>query len=289
MIFSMTAFARHESQGDWGSTIWELRSVNHRYLEINLRLPDALGTLEPIIRERIKARLQRGKIDINLRYQPSVREATSLVINKVLVNQLLAAGTELAAESAFISTSCNLIDILKWPGVLQVSELDTVTLTTVLTAEFEQALTQLITIRQREGLALRALFEQRLQAMETEIAKVKKQLPTILIEQREKLWARFAEAKVTVEATRLEQEMVLFAQKIDVMEELERLQVHITEIRRVLQQGGAIGRRLDFLSQELNREANTLGAKAVNSDTTLAAVELKVLIEQLREQVQNIE
>jgi len=288
MIQSMTAFARHESQGDWGSAVWELRSVNHRYLEASLRLPETLSVLEPLIRERLKARLQRGKIDIVLRYHAPNNEGR-LAVNKEFVAQLIKARAEIAEQSALMLAPFNPGDILSYPGVLQVAALDVVHLTTTLMAEFERVLEQFIAVRRREGAALQNFFAQRLTAIQAEIAKVKKCLPVVLVEQREKLLARFAETKLTLDSARLEQEMVLFAQKIDVTEELERLHAHLTEMQRVLSEEEAVGRRLDFLLQESNREVNTLGAKSVNMEITLAVVELKVLLEQLREQTQNIE
>lgn len=288
MIYSMTAFARQEVQANWGSAIWELRSVNHRYLEINARLPDALSALEPLIREKIKSKLQRGKLDITLRYKPTVAESSHIKIDAALVQQLVNVQSEITSLVEK-NMPFNMMDILRWPGVLLLPEEDMQQIQTDLLIFFEQALNEFITVRQREGEALEKLLQQRLSAMLNEIGKVEKYLPTILKTQRDKLTHRFHEAKLTVDMMRFEQEMVLFAQKIDVTEEIDRLNTHLKEVTRTLQQGGAVGRRLDFLLQELNREANTLGSKAVISETTMAAVELKVLIEQIREQVQNLE
>lgn len=288
MIHSMTAFARQEIHDTWGSAAWELRSVNHRYLELTLRLPDALTNLEPLLRERIKERLQRGKLEINLRYQPAFGQFTQLTVNKELVEQLLKAHHEIA-HLAHDNTTANAMHILRWPGVLQTTETDLTVLEKTLLNAFSTALDELITTRQREGKALYETLIQRLAAMQTEISKIRTNLPTILALQREKLLNRLSIAATMLESTRLEQEMVLFAQKIDIAEELDRLDAHILEVQRNLDLHGANGRRLDFLMQELNREANTLGSKSVTSETTLAAVELKLLIEQMREQVQNVE
>lgn len=288
MIYSMTAFARQEVQANWGSAIWELRSVNHRYLEINARLPDALSALEPLIREKIKSKLQRGKLDITLRYKPAVAESSHIKIDAALVQQLVNVQSEITSLVEK-NMPFNMMDILRWPGVLLLPEEDMQQIQTDLLIFFEQALNEFIAVRQREGEALEKLLQQRLSAMLNEIGKVEKYLPTILKTQRDKLTHRFHEAKLMIDMMRFEQEMVLFAQKIDVTEEIDRLNTHLKEVARTLQQGGAVGRRLDFLLQELNREANTLGSKSVISETTMAAVELKVLIEQIREQVQNLE
>lgn len=287
MIHSMTAFARQESHGDWGSAVWELRSVNHRYLELSMRLPETLTHLEPHLREQLKARLQRGKVEIILHYQPSAK-LQKLAINQDLALQLTRAHAELA-HLTNATTPLDPFNILRWPGVLQTKETALTDLEPILLHSLQQAIDELIALRQREGEALQKLFDQRLHAMQTEIAKVKKQLPTIITAQREKLLHRFNEAAINLDPLRLEQEMVLFAQKIDVTEELDRLETHIKEVQRTLQQSDAGGRRLDFLLQELNREANTLGAKSVTPATTLTAIELKLLIEQMREQAQNIE
>jgi uncharacterized protein (TIGR00255 family) len=287
MIHSMTAFARQESHGDWGSAVWELRSVNHRYLELSLRLPETLTHLEPHLREQLKSQLQRGKIEIILHYQPSAT-LQKLAVNQDFALQLAHAHAEIA-KLTNSSAALDPFHILRWPGVLQTTETALTQLEQILLKSFKQAVTELIALRQREGEALQKLLTQRLHGMQTEITKVKKQLPVIITAQREKLLHRFNEAKINLDPTRLEQEMVLFAQKIDVAEELDRLEAHIAEVQRTLQQNDANGRRLDFLLQELNREANTLGAKSVTPTTTLTAIELKLLIEQMREQVQNVE
>lgn len=288
MIHSMTAFARRELQASWGNAAWEIRSVNHRYLEIGFRLPDIFTQLEPVLREQLKTRLQRGKIDISLRYQPTSSAENQLAINKELAMQLIQARTDIANLIAQ-PTALNPTDILRWPGVLQNKDLDSANIRQALLDLFSETLHDLIEMRKREGVALAALLEIRLDAMLQEINKVKQILPQVSINQREKIIARLSEAKVNFDPARLEQELIFYTQKMDVAEEIDRLATHINEVRKTLAQGSAVGRRLDFLMQELNREANTLGAKSVVMETTQVSVELKILIEQMREQVQNIE
>lgn len=288
MIQSMTAFSRVQSQGNWGSLVCEVRSINHRYLEISMRMPDSLHELEVMMRERVRQHVKRGKIECHLRYLPSEISNVELTIDTKLAKQLCQAN-EAIAKFVNNPAPLNTMDILRWPGILEVDEVELGTIRIEVENLLEKALTCLVEVRAREGEELKHLFLQRLDTMKEEVAKVRARLPTILAGQRERLMSRFTDAKIELDTARLEQEIVMFAQKIDVTEELERLDTHISEVRRVLKQGGAMGRRLDFLMQELNREANTLGAKSVDVDTTRASVELKVLIEQIREQVQNIE
>ncbi|OGT45539.1 MAG: YicC family protein [Gammaproteobacteria bacterium RIFCSPHIGHO2_12_FULL_41_20] len=288
MLYSMTGFARAQSQGDWGGAICELRSINHRYLEISVYLPEMLQVLEGAVRDCLKQQIKRGKVECKIRYQPSEVLQTDMVVHTALVKQL-AQASEVVSEFCMNLAPASTIDILRWPGVLKTTEMDTADIQVEMVALIEKAVQDLLAARAREGQELKELFLQRVHAMQLEVAKVKQRAPDVIRAQREQLLQRFVDAQVTLDANRLEQEMVLFAQKIDVMEELERLETHLREIQRVLKQGGVVGRRLDFLMQELNREANTLGSKAVVTDAIHAAVELKVLIEQMREQVQNIE
>lgn len=288
MIQSMTAFARAQSQGDWGSMVCELRSINHRYLEISIRLPEALHELESQMRELIRRHIKRGKIECYFRFQPSEVAGIEIVVNAALAKKLCEAN-ETIAKLLSNPAPVNTMDILHWPGILQMEEMDLERLEVEVLQILEKGLTELVDARSREGAQLRELFNKRLDSMAEELEKARQRLPAILASQRERLMTRFSEANIQLDAGRLEQEIVLFAQKIDVTEELERLDTHISEVRRVLKQGGSMGRRLDFLMQELNREANTLGAKSVDNDTTRVSVELKVLIEQIREQVQNVE
>lgn len=288
MIQSMTAFARAQGQGHWGSAVCELRSINHRYLELLVRLPENLHELEAPIRERLRQYVKRGKVECHLRYQPGDVAGTELTINNQLAKKLVNAN-ESIAKLLKNPSSIDTMKILQWPGVLQIAELDLEKIQDEVLKLLEKGLEDLVATRAREGEELKQLFLQRLENMKTELAKVRQRMPEILNNQRERLTKRFSDAKLEMDNARLEQEIVLFSQKADVTEELDRLDAHISEVRHVLKQGGVVGRRLDFLMQELNREANTLGAKSVDVDTTRASVELKVLIEQVREQVQNVE
>jgi uncharacterized protein (TIGR00255 family) len=288
MIQSMTAFARAQGQGAWGSAVCELRSINHRYLELIVRLPDTLHALEAAMRECIRDYIKRGKIECHLRYQPGDVAGSEISINSHLAHQLCKAN-EAVAQFLINPSPVHTMDILHWPGILQIAEIDLEAIQDQVLILLEKGLKELVAARAREGDELKQLFLQRLENMKTEVARVRQHMPEILNQQRERLANRFRDAKIELDSGRLEQELVLFAQKMDVSEELERIDAHISEVRRILKQGGVAGRRLDFLMQELNREANTLGAKSTDVDTTRASVELKVLIEQIREQVQNVE
>ncbi|MFB9886179.1 YicC/YloC family endoribonuclease [Balneatrix alpica] len=287
MTQSMTAFARKEVQRNWGSLVWEIRSVNHRYLEPHFRLPDTLREMESALRERLRQQLSRGKVECSLRYQLN-SGADSLSINQDLLENLLLVCDQVQ-ELLPKTAKLNPLEVLQWPGILQSSEQDMSELLEDGLDAFDLALQELIASRSREGQELAQLIQQRLDAMSKIVEKVRDLLPTILERQRQQLLDKFADLQLELDPQRLEQEMVMLAQKADVAEELDRLDTHIIEVRRVLRQNGSIGRRLDFLMQELNREANTLSSKSIVAETTQQAVELKVLIEQMREQVQNIE
>jgi uncharacterized protein (TIGR00255 family) len=288
MIQSMTAFARSQGQGTWGSAVCEVRSINHRYLEMTVRMPETLHELEVLMRERVRHHIKRGKIECHIRYQPGDITGSEIIINTHLAEQLCRA-TDTVSQMLKHAAPVNTMDILHWPGILQIAEVDLEMIQDEILQLLEKALLDLVEARSREGAELKVLFLQRLETMKGELAKVRAHLPDVAKSQRERLMSRFRDVKLELDAGRLEQEMVMFAQKTDVSEELERLDTHISEVRRVLKAGGVAGRRLDFLMQELNREANTLGAKSVDVETTRASVELKVLIEQIREQVQNVE
>lgn len=289
MIQSMTAFARVQTQGDWGVLVCELRSVNHRYLEISLHVPDMLRVLEMPIRERIRKFLKRGKIDCTLRYQPSPATAGSLFSVNTMLAQELCHASEKIATLLKNAQSANPTDILRFPGVLETKDVDLGKLQGDLLDLLDKGLKELVVARGREGEELKKMFLGRMDLMDKELTKVRDRLPQVMVEAKGRLTKRFNEAKIELDPARLEQEMLMFAQKIDVAEEIDRTETHISEIRRVLSQGDLVGRRLDFLLQELNREANTLGSKSVDTVLTHAAVEMKVLIEQVREQVQNVE
>ena len=286
MIHSMTGYARKEFKGDWGTAVWEIRSVNQRYLETYLRLPEQLRGLEPILRERFRKHLERGKVECNLRFE-SQTNAGQLQINEALAEQLIESALWVIDQAG--QGQLNPLDVLRWPGVMAAPEQDMDELNTRLLAGFDEVLSLFIESRQSEGDKLKDVIEQRLDGIEGEVTKVRAFMPQILDWQRQKLIDRLAEAKLELEPTRVEQEIILLAQRIDVAEELDRLGMHIAETHKILKKGGSCGRRLDFMMQEFNRESNTLGSKSINADTTQSAVELKVLIEQMREQIQNIE
>jgi uncharacterized protein (TIGR00255 family) len=266
----------------------EVRSVNHRYLEPSFRLPDALRDLEFPVRERLRNTLTRGKVEVQFRLDMAEASGNSISLDRDLARQLVDAASEIDQMTRH-AAPLQATDILRLPGVIRSRDVDTEALHGAAQEAFEQALTGFLAMREREGTELARLIEERLTAMVVETDKVRERMPVIMAHYRERMLARLAEIKEDLNIERLEQEMVLFAQKIDVAEEMDRLTSHVAEIRRVLKDKGAVGRRLDFLMQELNREANTLGSKSVNADSTLSSVELKVLIEQMREQIQNIE
>jgi len=287
MTRSMTAFTRQELQESWGALTWELRSVNHRYLEPHFRLPESLRDIEGSLRERLRKAVSRGKIEATLRFVPEQSDSR-VQIDQSRLQEVIAATQQL--ESTGIDMNkVNPLELLAWPGVLVESSLDMNLIKQSALELFNESLKDLQRGRAREGTELQQLIEQRLDAINTTVAEVSALMPQILQAQRDGLRQKLAEFKVDLDPARLEQEIVLLAQKADVDEELDRLDTHVQEVRRVLGESGPIGRRLDFLMQELNREANTLSSKSIVANTTRSAVELKVLIEQMREQIQNIE
>lgn len=286
-VVSMTAFARSDISTAAGQLSLEIRSVNSRHLELSFRLPELLREREFAWRDLVRSRLARGKVDVNLRFAAAENsEMNALVLNQPLLAQLIDRMKEVDRLIPHIAPASSL-DILRMPGVLLSEEADHSALITQADALLSQALDDFTAMRAREGAALNELILQRLTQVDAEVASVRERLPQIITSFQQRLRARFDELSINPE--RLEQELVLFAQKMDVAEELDRLLTHVTEIRRVLNHGGAVGRRLDFLMQELNREANTLGSKAVTAESSWSSVELKVLVEQMREQIQNIE
>ena len=287
MIHSMTAFARREAETPWGTLTWELRSVNHRYLDLGMRLPEELRALEPRVRELMQARLKRGKVDTGLWFARAAATDAALDTGQVRRLQELAASAQREAGAALAPLRA--IDVLRWPGVMQNAAIDVESLGGEALALLARALDDLSETRAREGARLQELLLARLAAMEKIVAGVRTVLPEMARFYRERLEARLKEVREGLDPARLEQEMVLFANRTDVAEELDRLNAHFAECRRVLAAGEQAGRRLDFLMQELNREANTLASKAADLRLTNASVELKVLIDQMREQIQNIE
>jgi uncharacterized protein (TIGR00255 family) len=288
MTLSMTAFARRETATPWGNLAWELRSVNHRYLEVALRLPDDLRGLEPKVRESIAECITRGRVDAMLYWKPAEANAEALELNAA---QLARVAQALKSLDRFglATAPPNGMELLRWPGVLRAPTLDVEGLGRDALALLAQALDELRATRAREGVRLKQFMLERLQALERHVQSVRVVLPEVVQVFRERLTTRLVEVSANLDPARLEQEIVLFANRTDVAEELERLAAHAQEARRVLDGGGQVGRRLDFLMQEFNREANTLASKSADLRVTNAAVELKVLIEQMREQVQNIE
>ena len=286
---SMTGFARREAKLSWGTAVWEIRSVNHRYLEPSFRLPEDFREIEPHLRDAMRKSLQRGKVEASLSIQWEHEAEADLGINLARVTQLAKAATQINNVLGKAAAPLSALEILKWPGVMQKQELDREAMQAAVLSVFEEALIGLIEHRSREGAELENLILQRLDAVSSQVVKVRARMPEILAAQREKLQTKLAALQIDLDPERLEQEIVLLAQKADVDEELDRLDTHVIEVKRSLKQTDSLGRRLDFLMQELNREANTLSSKSIVSDTTQAAVELKVLIEQMREQVQNIE
>lgn len=288
MMLSMTAFARQQLDKQWGSLTWEIRSVNHRYLETNVRLPEPFRALENGIRESIRKKLKRGKVECQLRFQSAEAGQSNLQLNKELIEQLVTANSEIN-EIVQLDTQLSSAEILRWPGVITEQDVDNDTIEKEASALFSAALDDLISAREREGEALKGFISQRIESIREIVVSIREKMPEIIANQRNNLMERLEELKADLEPTRLEQEVAILAQKADVDEELDRLDSHLDEVKRIVDSEGQKGRRLDFLMQELNREANTLSSKSIVVDTTLGAVELKVLIEQMREQIQNVE
>ncbi|HHV6870314.1 YicC/YloC family endoribonuclease [Haemophilus influenzae] len=287
MIYSMTAFARLEVKKDWGDAVWEIRSVNQRYLENFFRLPEQFRGLENTLREKLRQSLTRGKIECSLRIETKKQTNAELNLNKELANQVIQSLQWIKTQAG--EGDINLTDVLRYPGVVEAQEQDLDAISQDLLTAFDDLLTDFIAMRGREGEKLNDIIQQRLDAIAVETEKVRSQMPAVLQWQRERLLQRFEDAQINLDPQRVEQEMILLAQRVDVEEELDRLQMHVKETTNILKKGGAVGRKLDFMMQELNRESNTLASKSINADITASAVELKVLIEQMREQIQNLE
>ncbi|MGD8885346.1 MAG: YicC/YloC family endoribonuclease [Gammaproteobacteria bacterium] len=284
----MTAFARQTLENELGTLTWELKSVNHRFSEVSLRLPEELRPLESQIRERIAQVAKRGKVDANLRYQPPVVQQAGFETDHELVAALAAVSREVAKDFPDIAP-LGMADLLKWPGILKAPQIDMDALKNSTLALLDDALTELGESRQREGEKLKQMLLDRCDAMAVEVSKVQERIPAAIEAMRQRIKDKLAEWQADLDETRLEQELVFLCNKSDVAEEMDRLQAHVEEVKRILEQSKPVGRRLDFLMQELNREANTLSSKSPDTEMTRASVELKVLIEQMREQVQNIE
>ena len=287
MIHSMTAFSRVEVKGDWGNAVWEIRSVNQRFLETYFRLPEQFRGIEPVLRERFRKQLNRGKVECNLRFNPNPAAKSKITLNSSLAKELINHANTISALAG--NSRVNPVEIMRWPGVMEAEEANMDSIQVDMLVGFDQALNDFIEARVSEGENLKALIEQRLDAIVTESEKVTAHMPAVIAWQRKRITDKFTDANIELDSARVEQELVLLAQKTDVEEELDRLHSHVKETKNILKKGGAQGRRLDFMMQEFNREANTLGSKSINTDITASAVELKVLIEQMREQIANIE
>ena len=288
MIFSMTGFASQEREIACGVLVLELRAVNHRYLELQLKLDDNLRSFEPLLREMISARIGRGKVECRMSLMPKSATNKAQELDSNALEQLAQMSS--AVQRHFPSSrELSVADILRWPGVLKNENIDAESLEGEIRSSLDQALSDMADSRAREGAKLRDIILQRLGDMEQQLQVVKPLLPAQIKAYQERLAAKLQEAIKTVDDERLRQELVMFAQRVDVDEELGRLEAHISEVRRILDAKAPAGKRLDFLMQELNREANTLGSKSVSTEVTQVSMSLKVLIEQMREQIQNIE
>ncbi len=288
MIKSMTSYGRTEHSGDWGEASCEIRTVNHRYLEMSLRLPEELRFLEQKIRDHISSKLKRGKVDCNIRFAQQEISNDALPVNQELLAKVIETA-EATSTQLKMPSPLNPLELLRWPGVLDKDVPDPEKIATPILEIIDLTLDTVIETREREGEKIRTMVLERCATSKEIVSKVRELMPDILNNIRDKLLLRAQELSSEFNQDRLEQELLLLTQKMDVAEEMDRLDAHIDEVSRVLEQKGPVGRRLDFLMQEMNRESNTLGSKSAHLDTTNSSVDLKVLIEQMREQIQNIE
>ena len=288
MILSMTGFAAVAAELPGVSLAVELRSVNHRYLDVTVKLPDELRGIEPALREKLSASLKRGKVECRVALNRTAQGAATLAVDLARVGQLAAAASEVT-RTVPQAAPLSVHEILRWPGVLAEPSVPPTELAAHAAALLEQALRELAAARAREGAKTAAVLEACCAGIEAQVARVAPRIPVVHAAFNDKLAARLRDAGLDPNEDRLKQELALFATKIDVAEELARLATHVAEVRRVIAAGGGAGKRLDFLAQELHREANTLGSKSVDAEVSQASLELKILIEQMREQVQNVE
>lgn len=288
MILSMTAFARSECTDKGIALVWEVRSVNHRYLETALRLPEDFRALEPAVREMLASRLGRGKIDCTLRFSKEDLAGADFEIDHQAVDRLVEAMRSVSAK-LWDTASVSSLDLMRWPGVVKTPQLRLDDIRDAALSSLSEALDELVENRQREGNELARVLLERIEQMRKLVASIRERVPEIMVANRAKLHARLSELLSQVDEGRMEQELAYLLQKLDVDEEMDRLSTHLEEVQRVIDRGGKVGRRLDFLMQELNREANTTASKSNDAVLTQMAVEMKVLVEQMREQVQNIE
>ena len=288
MINSMTGFARKEAQGDWGVLTWEIRSINHRYLELFFRLPEEARPLEGKLREIVKKHTSRGKLECTLRLDKSHRAGAPFRVNTDLLAHVIKESESIAAQLGK-ARPVSPVEVLRWPGVTEEIESDPASMHAAALQLLEEAMVSLNAARSREGQRMAEMISQRSAAMRALVAEIRQRLPEVREKLHSKLLERLGKLDMQADETRLEQELVLLLQKMDVDEELDRLESHVEEVAAILLRDEPVGRRLDFLLQEFNREANTLSSKSQDTETTRAAVEMKVLIEQMREQVQNVE
>ena len=288
MARSMTGFARREVRGDFGVLIWETRSVNHRYLDMTLRMPEELRALDSECRERVAALVKRGMLDGQLRFEPAVPADTVLKLDEARARAVAAAAARVASALSQ-AAPIDPLEVLRWPGVVQEPPLDVAAVGAAAVRLLQDTLKDLLAAREREGERIAVMLRDRADQIGAIVKDLRGRLKDIQPRMRDKLKARVEELGMQVDAQRLEQELVLLVQRLDVSEELDRLESHLTEFATSLKDGEAVGRRLDFLMQEFNREANTLGSKSQDAAITQQVVDLKVLIEQMREQVQNLE
>lgn len=288
MLKSMTAFSRQEEVNQWGTIVWEIRSVNHRYLDLSIRMPEELRNIEPKARDLLNGSLSRGKVEAALRYKQGDVEGAEITVNEALAQQL-ASAAQSVQQLIGNTESLSAIEILRWPGVVGQAEKDLGPLQKRVLELLSTTIADYLETRGREGARTATMLSERCDAIEAIVARVRELRPQAIERQRAKLISRIEELDTDHDNGRLEQELVYIAQRLDVDEELDRLTAHISELRDILQRDEPVGRRLDFLVQEFNREANTLSSKSADAETTALSVDLKVLIEQMREQVQNIE
>lgn len=288
MTNSMTAFARETSSTEWGAVTCELRSVNHRYLEINPRLSEELRQLEPRIREAVSGRIKRGRVDCYLKLQVHENAQDDFVVDDQLLTRVAKLGGDTLKQFPHLAP-LPVSEVLRWPGVVQVRGVDSQELIDTAMGLVNRALDRIGSDRAREGERLKSTIEERLDEATELVEGLKARLPELTRQFRQRIADKLEDAGAKLDPERVEQELVLYIQKSDATEEIDRLHIHLDEVREVLAATGSVGRRLDFLMQELNREANTLGSKSFDMQLTQASVDLKVLIEQMREQIQNIE
>lgn len=286
MLKSMTAFSRKESVSDWGTLVWEMRSVNHRYLDVSIRLADELRLIEPQVREKLNTKLSRGKVEVSLRFKPSQKVSSQIAVNQSLADQVVEAAKSIDVGDG---QPLSALEVLRWPGVVGQAEADFGPLQQLALELFELTLDDYIETREREGDKTANMLTDRCDSIDKIIEQVRVLRPQATKRQHAKLMSRIEELDTDHDTGRLEQELVYIAQRLDVDEELDRLTAHLSELRDILKRDEPVGRRLDFLVQEFNREANTLSSKSADAETTALSVDLKVFIEQMREQVQNIE